>query len=66
MQEYLDAGLYIKNFRLSNNRFTITYYPLSDDELADIRINKKEINLRQLSMMDMIEHNGLQQPPTTW
>lgn len=57
LDEFVDAGIYIKQMRMSNNIFTITYYPLSEDELADIQINTDTKSPKQLSMMDIIEGN---------
>lgn len=63
IEEFINADLYVKSLRLSNNIFTITYYPLSDDELADIQINKHHNAPKQISMMDLIQGQGAQPVP---
>ena len=55
LNEYVEAQLFVKSFTYKNNVFVITFYPLTTDELADVRINKKDrIETKQLTMKDII------------
>lgn len=59
LNEYVNVNLFIKSFYYKNNAFTITFYPLSSDELADIKINKKERSNEQLSMSFIVSENNI-------
>lgn len=54
LNEYVDVNLFIKNFYYKNNAFIITFYPLSKDELADIKVHKKAMPEGQLSMTRLV------------
>ena len=66
LENIIKAKLKINNFKYKilsksidardkNNVFVITFYPLTTDELADVRINKKDrIETKQLTMKDII------------
>lgn len=54
IKEYASERLYIKTFHFVNDTFTLTFFPLSKDELADIQINKSTPSTGQLTMSDLI------------
>lgn len=56
LQEYVDANLFVKHFTLKDNVYYICFYPLSEDELADIQIHKaSSYDPKQITMIDILE-----------